>query len=207
MQATDVAPSRLDEAKRQVGELIDQMRSGDVAMLISFADTARVEQGFTDDRRQLHRALEAIRPTSRGTSLLEALKLAAGLANPGRSAEDVSDVQVAEALPATLYIFSDGRFGPVAGFALGNLDPKFVPIGSPEARNVGITAFSVRRNETEARPAPGVRPAGELRPRAGQRVAGAVPRRPADRRRPGRGVARGEPRGGLRSGGGRVAAC
>jgi hypothetical protein len=155
MSATDVSPgavsSRLVEAKRQVGDLIDQMRSGDAAMLISFADTARVEQSYTDDRQQLHRALEAIGPTARGTSLLEALKLAAGLANPGRSAEstNTSDVQVAEAMPATLYIFSDGRFGPVAGFALGNLDPKFVPIGSADARNVGITAFSLRRNESK----------------------------------------------------------
>ncbi|MCE5269144.1 MAG: BatA and WFA domain-containing protein [Planctomycetaceae bacterium] len=148
MQATDVASSRLQEAKRRVGELIDQMRSGDVAMLISFADTARVEQGFTYDRRQLHRALDGIRATNRGTSLLDALKLAAGLANPGRSAQDISDVQVAEAMPATLYIFSDGRFGPVAGFSLGNLDPKFVCIGSPNARNVAITALNVRRNES-----------------------------------------------------------
>ena len=149
MTATDVAPSRLDEAKLQVGKLIDQMGSGDVAMLISFADSARVEQSFTDNRQQLHRALDAIEPTSRGTSLLEALKLAAGLANPGRSAENFSDVRVAEAMPASLYIFSDGRFGPVAGFALGNLEAKFVPIGSPDARNVGVTAFSVRRNETK----------------------------------------------------------
>ncbi len=100
MSATDVKPTRLDEAKRQVGELIDQMKSGDVAMIISFADTARVEQGFTDDRGLLHRRLEAIAATSRTTSLLEALKLAAGLANPGRSGEDISDVRVAEALPA-----------------------------------------------------------------------------------------------------------
>jgi len=149
MTATDVAPSRLEEAKLQVGKLIDQMGSGDVAMLISFADSARVEQSFTDNRQQLHRALDAIEPTSRSTSLLEALKLAAGLANPGRSAENFSDVRVAEAMPASLYIFSDGRFGPVAGFALGNLEAKFVPIGSPDARNVGVTAFSVRRNETK----------------------------------------------------------
>ena len=52
-------------------------------------------------------------------------------------------------MPASLYIFSDGRFGPVAGFALGNLEAKFIPIGSPDARNIGITAFSVRRNETK----------------------------------------------------------
>jgi hypothetical protein len=149
MTAIDVKPTRLDEAKRQVGELIDQMRSGDVAMLISFCDSARVEQSFTDNRQQLHQALDAIQPTCRTTSLLEALKLAAGLANPGRSAEGFSDVRVAEAMPASLYIFSDGRFGPVAGFALGNLDAKFVPIGSPDARNVGITAFSVRRNESK----------------------------------------------------------
>jgi hypothetical protein len=148
MSATDVKPNRLDEAKRQVGDLIDQMKSGDVAMLISFADTARVEQGFTDDRGLLHRRLEAIEPTKRSTSLLEALKLASGLANPGRSGEDVSDVRVAEAMPATLYILSDGKFGPVAGFALGHLEPKFIPIGSPEAVNVGIVAFSAQRSES-----------------------------------------------------------
>ncbi len=156
MTATDVKQTRpnmkrtrLDEAKEQVGGLIDQMRSGDVAMLISFCDSARVEQSFTDNRQQLHQALDAIQPTARTTSLLEALKLAAGLANPGRSAENFSDVRVAEAMPASLYIFSDGRFGQVAGFALGNLEAKFVPIGSPDARNVGITAFSVRRNESK----------------------------------------------------------
>jgi hypothetical protein len=148
MSATDVAPSRLDEAKRQVGELIDQMRSGDVAMLISFCDSARVEQGFTDDRRQLHRALEAIGPTSRSTSLLEALKLAAGLANPGREAETAGSAKTPEAMPATLYIFSDGRCGPVPGFALGHLDARFIPISSANARNVAITAFSVRRSES-----------------------------------------------------------
>ena len=71
MSASDVKPTRLDEAKRQVGELIDQMRSGDAAMLISFCNSARVEQSFTDSRQQLHQALDAIRPTVRSTSLLE----------------------------------------------------------------------------------------------------------------------------------------
>ena len=148
MSATDVQPSRLEDAKQRAAELIDQMKSGDAAMIISFADTARVEQGYTDDRGLLHRRLEGIRPTNRPTSLLEALKLAAGLANPGRSAESVSDVQVAEAMPATLYILSDGKFPPVTGFALGHLEPKFIPIGSPDCVNVSIVAFSAQRNET-----------------------------------------------------------
>ena len=148
MQATDVAPSRLEEAKRRAGELIDQMSSGDVAMVISFADTARVEQSFTDDRGRLRESLEAIRPTPRTTSLLEALKVASGLANP-RGAEDASATRVAVALPAKLVIFSDGKFNPVADFALGNLDPVFVPIGRSTAANVGIMAFSVGRHESK----------------------------------------------------------
>jgi hypothetical protein len=149
MQAKDRQPSRLEEARRKVGEMIDKMKSGDVAMIVSFADTARVEQSFTDNRRQLRRALAGIRPTQQSTSLLEALRVASGLANPGHIAEDPGDLQVAEALPARLFIFSDGKFAPVTGFSLGNLDPVFVPIGEPTAANVGITAFGVRRNEAK----------------------------------------------------------
>lgn len=149
MQATDVAPSRLAEAKRRVKELIEkEMDSGDAAMIVSFADGARVRQEFTGSRRQLRDSLKQIRPSPRTTSLDEALKLASGLANPGRSSDDPSDVQVAAALPATVYIFSDGGFPDVTDFALGNLDPVYVRIGQAEAANVGIVALTVGRNET-----------------------------------------------------------
>ena len=147
MKATDVEPARLAEAKRRVAELIDQMRSGDVAMIVSFADTANVEQPFTANRRELRRRLDAIAPTNRSTRLGEALRVAAGLANPGRSSFEVSDTRVAESQPATLYILSDGRFPDVQGFALGNLTPQYFPIGEKSARNVAITAFSTRRPE------------------------------------------------------------
>jgi hypothetical protein len=150
MQACDVQPSRLEEAKRQACGLIEQMQSGDVGMVISFSDTARVEQMFTDDRWRLRRAVEAIRPTARPTSLSEALKVASGLANPGPAGEEGSGTTGAKSLPADLFIFSDGKFAPVAGLSLGNLQPHFVPIGGPEAANVGIMAFSVRRSEAGA---------------------------------------------------------
>lgn len=152
MQATDVEPSRLEEAKRQAHELIDLMESGDAAMVVSFADTARVEQMFTDNRRQLRRALDAIQPTQRGTSLAEALKVASGLANPGRSgsATEVRDTQVADPMPATVYVFSDGKFDDVAGFSLGNLDLVYMPIGRSEVSNLAVLAFSVGRHETKA---------------------------------------------------------
>lgn len=148
MQATDLEPSRLEDAKGKAMELIDQMESGDVAMVISFADTARVRQPFTDDRRLLRRAVEAIEPTAQTTSLLEALRAASGLANPGRITEDETGVPLTEELPAKLFIFSDGKFRPVSGFSLGNLEPVFVPIGRSTAANVGIVAFRIGRNES-----------------------------------------------------------
>ena len=149
MRATDVQPSRLEEAKRQAVALIGQMKSGDVGMVVSFADTAQVEQMFTDSRRALRQAVEKIAPSDHTTSLLEALQVASGLANPGRSgtSREAGDVLVAEALPASVYVFSDGRFSDVRGFSLGNLTPVYQPIGDPNAGNVGITAFSVRRND------------------------------------------------------------
>ena len=53
MSATDVRPTRLDAAKQRVLGMIDQMKSGDVAMIISFSNEARVEQPFTDNRSLL----------------------------------------------------------------------------------------------------------------------------------------------------------
>ncbi|MFZ5830803.1 MAG: vWA domain-containing protein [Planctomycetota bacterium] len=149
MQAVDVKPSRLAEAKRHVRGLIDEMRSGDVAMLVSFSDVAKIEQPYTDDRRALREALERIQPTERRTDLGEALRVAAGLANPGRSGTDPNDIRTAAALPADLYIFSDGGFAPVAGFSLGNLKPTFVPVGAEAATNLAITAFGVGRSERD----------------------------------------------------------
>jgi len=149
MQATDVEPSRLDEAKRQAVELIDQMGSGDVGMVVSFSDVARVEQSFTDNRRQLRRAVEGVRASTRPTSLEEALRVAAGMANPPRFSEkDSADFQVAEPLPATVVVLSDGRFDDPADFSVGNLDIVYRPIGTAEAPNVAITVLSVRRHET-----------------------------------------------------------
>ena len=148
MQAIDQKPTRLQEAKRRAVRMIDAMRSGDVGMVVSFADTARVEQMFTDNRRRLLRAVEAIEPSSRSTSLGEALKVASGLANPGRTSYEEGDIQTAEAMPATVYILSDGKFDDVSNFSWGNLQLIYLPIGRAEAANVAIGAFSVRRHET-----------------------------------------------------------
>ncbi len=152
MSATDVkdAKNRLDEAKKLVAGMIDQMSSGMTAMIISFADTPQVVQEFTDNRRLLRERLETIEPTNRSTDLRGALELASGLANPNRVPlrEGDRDIDVVEPQPATLYIFSDGRFDDVKGFSLGNLTPLYVPIGTFDAKNLAITNVSTRRSES-----------------------------------------------------------
>lgn len=144
MQAGDVGASRLEEAKRQALAEVDQMASGEVGMVIAFSDTAEVRQSFTDSRADLRRAIASITPTGRSTSVHEALRVASGLANPSTS----GDVDVSQ--PAALFLFSDGGFDPPRGFALGNLEPVYRPVGLPEVENVGIVAMDVRRHE--ARP-------------------------------------------------------
>ncbi|TWT88344.1 hypothetical protein Mal64_18230 [Pseudobythopirellula maris] len=140
---------RLDAAKVQVAGLIDQMRSGMTAMIISFGGDARVVQEFTDNGRLLHQRLESIAATAESTDLLGALELADGLANPAQMTiqEGAPEVDVVDPIAATLFIFSDGRFSDVKDFALGNLEPVYVPIGEPGTANLAITAFQTRRDE------------------------------------------------------------
>ncbi len=149
MSATDTPDgrSRLEEAKQQICAIVDQMRSSDVAMVISFCDDARVEQSYTNTKSLLKKKINSIRQTQRTTDITEALLAASGLANPGRSSDQESeiDIQVADALSATLMIFSDGAFDSVTDFQMGNLSAEYHPVGSPieSPPNLGITAFSL----------------------------------------------------------------
>ncbi len=147
MSATDVDGSRLKEAKNKVLDLISAMKSADVGMIIAFSDRADIKQGFTADKARLRDAVRSIQPTQRITDLNEALRAAAGLANPGRTSqmEDLNDIQVAEAVPANLYILSDGCFA-TPQLDLGNLTAEYLPIGTANPDNVGIVSFTVERN-------------------------------------------------------------
>lgn len=162
MSAADAEGStRLDAAKARIGSLIDQMDSDMSAMIIAFDNQPDVVQEFTGTRRLLREALDRIKPTAKPTDIAGALALAGGFANPAQAvalATEGADVtppaDEAAAAPVgenvELYIFSDGRFGPVAEFSMGNLKPKYLPIGTFDANNLAITAFNTRRND--ARP-------------------------------------------------------
>lgn len=145
MSTRDAQPSRLEAAKRVAVRLVDQMDGGDVGMVIAFSDTAQVMQTFSESRRALRRRIQQIAPTGRPTDIHEALRAASGLANPNYTR--LQDEQaVDEALPATLYLLSDGQFPALPDFSLGNLEPVYLPIGKPGTQNLGIVAFSTERN-------------------------------------------------------------
>jgi uncharacterized protein YegL len=150
MSATDVNGSRLDDAKKQSEQIINAMDDNAreaVAMIISFSDSARVEQTFTKNKNILLAKLKAISPTTHTSSLDEALRAAAGLANPGRTGDaSVGDVPAANPEPATMYVLSDGGFTSIPDFQQGTLTTKYLKIGDDAAENVAFTGFSTERN-------------------------------------------------------------
>ena len=123
MSATDIAPSRLEDAKTRARKVVDSMSGDDLAMVISFAETARVVSNYTSDKRALLQRIDAIPASQSTTSLREALEVAAGLANPSKQ---IGEGIVATSAPATpkLFVYTDGGFPDVEGFSLGNLDPE-----------------------------------------------------------------------------------
>ena len=131
MSATDVAPTRLAKAKEAAKKVVSAMDADDLAMVISFSDSARVESNYTGDRRMLALRIDAIEPTQSTTSLREGLQVAAGLANPSKQIGE--GVVASSVVTPKLFIYTDGGFADVEGFSLGNLEPEVVVIGPPPA--------------------------------------------------------------------------
>src|SRR5262245_24999016 len=161
MAATDVAPSRLHEAKRLALQEIDSHADDDVGMVIVFSSNAEILQSYTSDKGLLRAAVDKIEQTQRLTRIDDALSLADSLANPHRTTDDVAvrpegvepgkerTYVPAEGIPTTLHVFTDGRFPDVPDFALGNLQARYHSIGSDRVDNVGIVACRATRSQKD----------------------------------------------------------
>jgi hypothetical protein len=164
MAATDVAPSRLHEAKKLALAEIDSHGDSDVGMVIKFSSSAEILQSYTSDKGLLRAAVNRIEQTQRTTQIEEALSFADSLANPHNSTEEAvvrpDDVEPGkersyappEGISTVLHLFSDGGFADVPKFSLGNLSLQYHAVGveGPEnVDNVGIVTLSASRNETD----------------------------------------------------------
>ncbi len=137
--------SRFEEAKSQLDILINALPSGSEAMLITFADRAKLIQGYTRDKVELKRRLATVRPTQRSTDISRALQRATD------SLEQVlGEVTEESEVPqsAVVYVLTDGRFPDPKELLPQNLRPELVVIGDDKTTNFGITAMQVTRSET-----------------------------------------------------------
>lgn len=149
MQSTDVKPSRLDEARRKAYDQINSLRAGDMMMLLSASSRPEALTGFSNEKTELKRALDLLKPHDTPTNMRDALNLAADLV-ASRNAGDSGEI----------VLISDGGFeaqtsgvgpsGPTQQYTLANLNlgkthVDFIPVGTGHD-NVGITAVDFRRN-------------------------------------------------------------
>jgi Ca-activated chloride channel homolog len=131
MQATDVAPSRLEEAKHQVNAIIDQLGPQDRMTVIAVGPVARIVASVTGDRDTLHRAVNAVTANNGAADLSAALAMAAGLVRAGE--EDHAS------------LFFDGIVQPLrASFAAGLPFPVEYHRVGVSGENVGLTSLTVR---------------------------------------------------------------
>src|SRR5262245_20476824 len=171
MGTTDVAPSRLEQAKEASLREIDGHSDRDFGMVIVFNSDAEILRSYTSDRGLLREAVNSIKQTQRPTRIEEALSLAASLANPTRSAENEAvrppgeepgkerTYAAPEGIPAEVHLFSDGRFPDVPDFSKGNLDLRMHLMGAldkdgnpdrDKVDNVGIVMLNAVRDDRDA---------------------------------------------------------
>lgn len=155
MNATDVKPNRLSEAKRQAEQLIAGMRHRDEFALVAAGTQPQVVVGFTSRQKTVSSAVQSLAATDGPSHIAEAVALGRRLLG---ERQDGKQQQVV--------VFTDGRFEGVEELAR-SLTPQPAPdapstpstaapadslaevklqIIGTRAGNVGITQFQVRRS-------------------------------------------------------------
>jgi von Willebrand factor type A domain/Aerotolerance regulator N-terminal len=159
MNATDVKPTRLAEAKVRAGQLITSMRPRDEIALVTASTQPQVVVGFTSRQRTLNAALKAVTSTDGPSYVSEAIALGQrllGERNDGKQSE--------------VYVLTDGCFSGIERFLtkkeshMGKSDEAQMDSSSvikteqstdatvsihvigERSSNIGITQFQVRRS-------------------------------------------------------------
>ena len=152
MQATDVAPNRLEAAKAAAIEALRDLPTGGKVSVVAAGRTAKVVANGTSDLGRVKQAIASISRTSDAGDLGDALRLASALA--ARS----GDAEILVATDAALATAADGH---ARGAGPG-------PPGRPRPQdNQAIVALAVRTASIGPHPL-GLRQRREPRPRAGR---------------------------------------
>ncbi len=134
MQATDVAPTRLEEGRRRVRDVVRGLGGSD-RMIVAQMDAAVTPLStMTNDVAELEAGLAAVSPSETRADFPRGLRFA---------------TDTLRGLPnAEIIVVSDGALGPAADH-LGEVDLagaklSFIGVGE-SSKNAAITRFSVRR--------------------------------------------------------------
>ena len=133
MQASDVSPSRFEQARQEALGLIDQLPQSNLATVIRMGDVPEVLVAQSQDRGRVRRAIAEARPTAGGADLDSALSLAASVVRGER--------------PAQVVVLSDGNVSILQPLGPLPFDLQYEPVGTSHG-NLAIAAFSIRRTET-----------------------------------------------------------
>jgi len=149
MNAREGAATRLELAKVEARKVVEGLRSrtgltlqdeSDQAMVVAFADRAKLMCNFTSDKAQLRRAIDRVAPTDGGTSLAEAVTVARAFAQPADDAQGTAGGPSAQ-----LDLFSDGRIADLADLGINPGDVFYHRVGDAE-NNVAVVAMEARRS-------------------------------------------------------------
>lgn len=123
--------TRLEEAKERIRKIIDNLLPDQRVCLIGMSSTARTLVDFTDNRKQLHGALDQLKVEPKGSNPVDALRMAQAL---GRTVP-ISNV----------VMFSDGNIPERIDLELPfQVDYQKLPEGG---LNLGIAGINARRKQ------------------------------------------------------------
>ena len=106
MNATDVQPSRLSEARRHASQLVSGMRHRDEVALVAAGTQPQVMVGFTGRQRTLSDAIQALPSTDGPSHVAEAITLAQRLLGERQDGKQ-----------AEVIVLTDGRFEGLEKFS------------------------------------------------------------------------------------------
>jgi len=143
--------TRLQIAKEQARQCIDNMGDDARAMVIAFGDRATIASSFDTDKQSLKRKIDAIEQTQSTTALGEAVSLAEAYAQNliiGGEAFGSDIAPESAAPPATVFIFTDGKIEDADKVTLQKFDAQRIHMTNVGKRgdNIGIMAMEARRN-------------------------------------------------------------
>jgi hypothetical protein len=134
MKATDASPSRIEEAKKRVKELIGKLAAEDRMLIVQLDVAVTPRSAFTSDVALLNQAIDQVRATDTVANIEAGLSFAHDSLQGQQNGE--------------LILVSDGALGDFSALSKG-LGPtayrmSFIAVGE-QRDNVAITQFSVRR--------------------------------------------------------------